>query len=33
MLLFLAANLALAGIPLTNALCESMPSRHLNMFN
>ena len=25
---FLAANLALAGFPLTNALGESMPSRH-----
>ena len=31
--LFSAANLALAGFPLTNALGESMPSRHLNMFN
>ena len=26
--LFSAANLALAGIPLTSALGESMPSRH-----
>ena len=26
--IFSAANLALAGIPLTNALGESMPSRH-----
>ena len=25
---FSAANLALAGFPLTNALGESMPSRH-----
>ena len=25
---FSAANLALAGFPLNNALCESMPSRH-----
>ena len=25
---FLAANLALAGFPLTNALGESMPSRY-----
>ena len=31
--IFSAANLALAGFPLTNALGESMPSRHLNMFN
>ena len=31
--LFSAANLTLAGFPLTNALGESMPSRHLNMFN
>ena len=30
---FSAANLTLAGIPLTKALSESMPSRHLNMFN
>ena len=30
---FSAANLTLAGIPLTKALGESMPSRHLNMFN
>ena len=30
---FSVANLALAGIPLTNALGESMPSRHQNMFN
>ena len=26
--LFSAANLALAGIPLTNALGENLPSRH-----
>ena len=31
--IFSAANLTLAGIPLTKALGESMPSRHLNMFN
>ena len=31
--IFSAANLALAGFPLTNALGESMPSRHSNMFN
>ena len=31
--IFSATNLALAGIPLTSALGESMPSRHLNMFN
>ena len=31
--LFSAANLTLAGFPRTNALGESMPSRHLNMFN
>ena len=31
--IFLAANLTLAGTPLTKALGESMPSRHLNMFN
>ena len=31
--IFSAANLALAGFPLTNALGESMPSRHLNMLN
>ena len=30
---FSAANLTLAGFPRTNALGESMPSRHLNMFN
>ena len=32
---FSAANLTLAGFPVgvTNALGESMPSRHLNMFN
>ena len=30
---FSVANLALAGIPLTNLLGESMPSRHYNMFN
>ena len=30
---FSAANLALAGFLLTNALGESMPSRHYNMFN
>ena len=32
-MLFSAANLTLAGFPRTNALGESMPSRHLNMFN
>ena len=26
--IFSAANLVLAGFPLTNALCESLPSRH-----
>ena len=31
--IFSAANLTLAGFPRTNALGESMPSRHLNMFN
>ena len=31
--LFSAANLTLAGFPRTNALGESMPSRHFNMFN
>ena len=31
--IFSAANLTLAGIPLTKALGESMPSCHLNMFN
>ena len=31
--LFSAANLTLAGFARTNALGESMPSRHLNMFN
>ena len=30
---FSAANLALAGFLLTNALGESVPSRHLNIFN
>ena len=30
---FSAANLTLAGFLLTNTLGESMPSRHLNMFN
>ena len=30
---FSVANLALAGILLTSALGESMPSRHWNMFN
>ena len=30
---FSAANLALAGFPLTNALGENLPSRHQNMFN
>ena len=32
-MLFSAANLTLAGFPRTNALGESKPSRHLNMFN
>ena len=32
-LLFSAVNLALTGFPLTNALGESMPSRHYNMLN
>ena len=27
-MVFSAANLALAGIPLTNALGENLPSRH-----
>ena len=31
--IFSAANLLLAGIPLTNALGENLPSRFLNMFN
>ena len=31
--IFSAANLLLAGIPLTNALGENLPSRNLNMFN
>ena len=31
--IFSAANLTLAGFLLTKALGESMPSRHLNMFN
>ena len=31
--IFSAANLTLAGFPRTNALGESMRSRHLNMFN
>ena len=31
--IFSAANLTLAGFPLTKALGEIMPSRHLNMFN
>ena len=30
---FSAANLALAGFPLTNALGENLPSRYWNMFN
>ena len=30
---FSAANLALAGFLLTNALGENLPPRHLNMFN
>ena len=30
---FSAANLALAGFPLTNALGENLPSRYVNMFN
>ena len=30
---FSAANLLLAGIPLTNTLGENLPSRNLNMFN
>ena len=30
---FSAANLALAGLPQTNALGEDLPSRYLNMFN
>ena len=33
MSLFSAANLALAGFPLTNALGENLLSRHWNMFN
>ena len=32
-IIFSAANLALAGFPLTNVLGESMPSRHWKMFN
>ena len=31
--IFSAANLTLAWFPRTNSLGESMPSRHLNMFN
>ena len=30
---FSAANFLLAGIPLTNALGENLPSRFFNMFN
>ena len=33
LIVFSAANLTLAGFTRTNALGESMPSRHLNMFN
>ena len=32
-MVFSAANLALAGFPQTNALGENLPSRYLNMFN
>ena len=32
-MIFSAANLALAGFPLTNALGENLPSLYFNMFN